>query len=476
MLEQKRLAPRLVIAAPQGRSGKTTATLGLCAAFKAQNVQVQPYKKGPDYIDPSWLSEAAGCPCRTLDPFFYEQPEALLRAFVRSAQKADLSLIEGNHGLFDSFDETGIGSTAAVARTLEAPILLVLNAARIGRSAAAIVHGCQTFEPGINIAGVVLNYVAHGRHEARIRQAIESHCHIPVLGALPRDEKLTIPDRHLGLIPRAEEDALLSAITACQSAIERYLDLDVVLEIARSAPTLAVAGESQNPELTVQFSRPRIGILRDRAFTFYYPENLEALENAGAELVFIDAFRDTELPPVDALYIGGGFPEMFMDELSANAALRAAIHTAVENDLPVYAECGGLMYLSQRIVWGDKSAEMVGALPYEIEMTAKPQGHGYVVAQVEAENPFFAPGTLLRGHEFHNSRLIAVSLNGSKGTLATAYRLSRGNGLGNGRDGIIYRNVLASYTHLHSGGATDWAKSLVHNAQLYRESRQQVKL
>ena len=476
MLEQKRLVPRLVIAAPQGRSGKTTATLGLCAAFKAQSIAVQPYKKGPDYIDPSWLSEAAGLPCRTLDPFFYEQPEALLRAFVHSAQKADLSLIEGNHGLFDSFDETGVGSTAAVARTLDAPILLVLNAARIGRSAAAIVHGCQTFEPGTSIAGVVLNNVAHGRHEARIRQAIESHCHIPVLGAIPRNEKLTIPDRHLGLIPRAEEDAHLSAITACQDAIERYLDLDAVLEIARSASPLLVDSESQNSDLTAHFPRPRIGILRDRAFTFYYPENLEALEDAGAELIFIDTFSDTELPPVDALYIGGGFPEMFMEELSLNTALRAAIHTAVKNDLPVYAECGGLMYLSQRIVWGDKSAEMVGALPCEVEMTAKPQGHGYVIAQVEAENPFFTPGTLLRGHEFHNSRLNPVSLNGSNNTLPTAYRLSRGNGLGDGRDGIIYRNVLASYTHLHSGGATDWAKGLVRSAQLHRESRQQVKL
>jgi len=481
MSEQMCHAPRLFVAAPQGRSGKTTVTLGLCAALTARGLTVQPYKKGPDYIDPSWLSEAASRPCRTLDPFFYEQPEALLRAFVGSAQKADLNVIEGNHGLFDSFDETGVGSTAAVARTLDAPILLVLNATRIGRSAAAIVHGCQTFEPETNIAGVVLNNVAHGRHEARLRQAIESHCHIPVLGAIPRDEKLTIPDRHLGLVPRAEEDAHLSAITACRSAIERYLDLDAVLEIARSAPPLPLADESQNPETTAQFPRPRIGILRDRAFTFYYPENLEALEDAGAKSVFIDAFTDTELPPVDALYIGGGFPEMFMDELSANTALRAAIRAAIENDLPVYAECGGLMYLSQRIVWGDKSAKMVGALPCEVEMTVKPQGHGYVVAQVEAENPFFAPGTLLRGHEFHNSRIVEVrhTLFGeehdhSNGAL-TAYHLSRGNGLGNSRDGIIYRNVLASYTHLHSGGAPDWAKGLVHSARLYRESHQEVK-
>ena len=470
--QEERTFPRLVIAAPQGRSGKTTVALGLCAALKAQGLAVQPYKKGPDYIDSSWLSEAAGRPCRTLDPFFYEKPEALLRAFVRSAGNADLSIIEGNHGLFDSFDETGVGSTAAVARSLDAPILLVLNATRIGRSAAAIVHGCQTFEPGTNIAGVVLNNVARSRHETRLRQAIENHCHIPVVGAIPRDENLTIPDRHLGLIPRAEEDAHLSAITACQQAIEHHLDLDLILEIARAAPPLYSPAEADVP--IPDFPRVKIGILRDRAFTFYYPANLEALEEAGAELVFIDALSDTALPTVDALYVGGGFPEMFMDELSANADLRTEIRQAIENDLPVYAECGGLMYLSQRIVWDEKSAEMVGVLPCEVEMTGKPQGHGYVIAQVENENPFFSPDTVLRGHEFHNSKLVAMSLNGNKNSLTTVYRLSRGNGLGDGRDGIMYRNVLAAYTHLHSGGAPTWANGLVQKARIYHDARQGV--
>ena len=473
MSQEVNRLPRLVIAAPQGRSGKTTITLGLCAAFKARGLAVHPYKKGPDYIDPSWLGEAAGRPCRSLDPFFYEQPESLWQAFARSAPKADLSLIEGNHGLFDSFDETGVGSTAAVARTLNAPILLVVNATRVGRSVAAIVHGCQTFEPGTNIAGVVLNNVAQGRHEARMRAAIENHCHIPVIGAIPCDDRLTIPDRHLGLVPRREEDALLSAITTCQQAIEKYLDLDMILQIARSASPLSTPVNSQIAQSNMTGRRSRIGILRDRAFTFYYPENLEALEDAGAELIFINALNDVNLPTLDALYIGGGFPEIFMDELSANVSLRKAIKKAIENGLPVYAECGGMMYLSRRIVWGEKSAEMVGVLPCEIEMTNKPQGHGYVVAQVDDENPFFAKGTRLRGHEFHNSRLVVMPPGGNgKQTLNTACKLSRGNGLGNGRDGIVVHNVLASYTHLHIGGCVDWAKSLVKRAQLYRVSCQ----
>jgi len=470
-LQEERSFPRLVIAAPQGRSGKTTVTLGLCSAFKARGLTVHPFKKGPDYIDPSWLSEAAGHACRSLDPFFYEKPEALRRAFVHSAGGADLNIVEGNHGLFDSFDETGVGSTAAVARMLDAPILLVVNATRIGRSIAAIVHGCQTFEPGTNIAGVVLNNIAHSRHEARTRQAIEKHCGIPIVGAIPRDEKLTIPDRHLGLVPREEEDALLSAITACQQAIERHLDLNMVLDIARSVPSLPIFDQPITNASKDSPPTVRIGVLRDRAFTFYYPENLEALEDAGAELVFIDAFHDKELPPVDTLYIGGGFPEMFMEELSANVTLRVTIREAIENDLPVYAECGGLMYLSQRIRWGEKSAKMVGALPCDVEMTDKPQGHGYVIAEVDSENPFFTPGTALRGHEFHNSRLISVSANDS---LITTYQLQRGNGIGERRDGIIYRNVLAAYTHLHSGGAPNWAVGLVHKAQEYQATYQGV--
>lgn len=458
--------PRLVIAAPQGRSGKTTVTLGLCAALRARGLTVQPYKKGPDYIDPSWLTEATGNPCRSLDPFFYEQPGALLQAFTHSAQSADISLVEGNHGLFDSFDENGAGSTAAVARTLSAPMILVINASRIGRSAAAIVHGCQTFEPDTNIAGVVLNNVAGGRHEARTREAIEHHCHIPVLGAIPRDERLTIPDRHLGLVPRSEEESLLSAITACRQAVEKYLDLELLLQIARSAPPLEV-GQVRHPVGRIDDptdERVRIGVLRDRAFTFYYPENLEALETAGAELVFIDALADRELPLVHALYIGGGFPEIFMEELSANKSLRGSVKAAAENGLPIYAECGGMMYLSRRLTWGEKSAEMVGLLPCEIEMTGNPQGHGYVIARVAEENPFFAKGTTLRGHEFHNSQVVASE------PVSTAYRLARGNGLGNERDAIVIHNVLASYTHLHAGGATDWAGSLVRRARLYRQS------
>lgn len=463
---QNRPCPRLVIAAPQGRSGKTTLTLGLCAALSARGLVIQPFKKGPDYIDPSWLSEASGRACRSLDPFFLVTAASLRQAFKRGAVGTNLSLIEGNHGLFDSLDDDGYGSTAAVARTLQAPVILVVNAARMSRSVAALVYGYQTFEPDTNIAAIILNNVAQSRHEAKLRQAIEHHCHLPVVGTLPRNEALAIPDRHLGLVPRAENDRLIPVIAACRQAVEQYVDIDILLSIAHAAPLLPNgAGDESilNPvSAPKNGASVRIGVIRDRAFTFYYPENLEALGEAGAELVFIDALRDPSLPRVDTLYIGGGFPEMFMEELEANKDLRLDIRAAVESGLPVYAECGGLMYLTRRIVWRTRSAEMVGALPCHIELTGQPQGHGYVMGKIVVRNPFLPVDTTIRGHEFHNSCLVNWT-----GDLPSAYHLTRGNGIGGGRDGIVYRNVLASYTHLHAGGSPGWAKGLV--ARAYRK-------
>jgi cobyrinic acid a,c-diamide synthase len=328
------------------------------------------------------------------------------------------------------------------------------------RSAAALVRGFQTFEPETNIAGVIANNVGNPRHARKLREAIERYCGIPLLGALPRSDALVIPDRHLGLVPRGENDQLVPAIAACQRAAEEHLDLDRLLAIARSASPL-VQGVIRS-EIKNQPSAIQIGVIRDRAFSFYYPENLEALERAGAQLVFIDALNDGRLPHMHTLYIGGGFPEMFMAELSANQSLRHGLHDMIERGLPVYAECGGLMYLSRRIVWNGQSAEMVGALPCEVEMIDRPQGHGYVIAEVADDNPFLPKGTRLRGHEFHHSRLLNVDP-----AVRTAYALARGNGLGNGRDGLVYRNVLASYTHLHAASAPDWAEGLVARARTY---------
>ncbi len=459
--------PRILVAAPQGRSGKTTFSLGLCAALMQRGLRVQPFKKGPDYIDPSWLSAAAGTPCRTLDPFFQNGAEQLRHAFDRGTREADFALIEGNHGLYDSVTEDGDSSSAALARVLRSPVLLVINAARMGRSAGAMVYGYQNFEPDTPIAGVVLNNVAGKRHDSKLRTAIEDHCNLPVVGVLPRDEAVSIPDRHLGLIPNAENEALHPAIEACRRVVEQFVDLEAVKKIASSAVGFAAQPMGGDVRAAKAGSHaPTIGVIRDRAFTFYYPENLDALECYGAQLKFIDSLHDQQIPDLDGLYIGGGFPEIFLEEIEANVSLRRQVYEAIQHGLPVYAECGGLMYLCQRIHWDGQSGEMVGALPFDVELCSRPQGHGYVEAEITQENPFWPVGTQLRGHEFHNSRLI--NLNGSH---ASAYQMARGSGLGNGRDGLVYRNILASYTHIHADGLPGWASGLVARAEQYAKEK-----
>lgn len=451
---------RLVIAAPQGRSGKTTVAIGLCAALAARGLQVQPFKKGPDYIDPSWLTEAAGRPCRNLDPYLMGR-ETVVAAFLRGCQGADIAIIEGAMGLYDGLDLEGSGSTAALARWLGAPILLVVDARRMTRSVAALVQGCQLFEPDTPIAGVILNNVASSRHRAMLTQAIERYCGLPVVGFLPRSAALSIPDRHLGLVPRGEDEGLLPAIAAVREAVLANFDLDRILTISevKGLPGNTATEPQIAKERAARGGRAaRIGVIHDRVFSFYYPENLEALQEAGATLVFIDSLEDEHLPVVDALYIGGGFPEVFLAELEANVCLRQEIRAAIEAGLPVYAECGGLMYLGKGITWGDKSGQMVGALPIEVHMFPEPQGHGYVALTVEGENPFFAPGIALRGHEFHHSKVEAL------GPLSYAYRVSRGQGISGQRDGLVYKNVLASYTHLHALGTPEWAPALVAKA------------
>jgi cobyrinic acid a,c-diamide synthase len=453
--------PRLVIAAPHGRSGKTTVSVGLAASFAARGVKVQPFKKGPDYIDPSWLREAAGRPCRNLDLFLMEAG-ALLAGFVRASESADLALIEGAHGLFDGLDVEGTNSTAQVARLLRAPVVLVIDASRMTQSVAALVRGFVDFEPGVNVAGVILNQVSGSRHHAKLAEALCRHAKIPLLGALPRGSSLTIPDRHLGLVPTDEQTSLVPVVERLRRAVEASVDLDGLLELARRAPPLPVAPQRRDrmPDPDV-----RLGVARDRAFTFYYPENLEALRRAGAELVPVDTLQDASLPDVDGLYLGGGFPEMFLDALEANAGLRRDIRLAIAGGLPVYAECGGLMYLARRITWSGRSAPMVGALPCDIEMTGRIQGHGYVRGSVAAANPFFPVGTALRGHEFHYSR--ATNL----GAVEFAYRLERGRGIVEGKDGLVAGNVLAAYTHLHALGAPGWADGLVALARAHRAGR-----
>ncbi len=457
------LLARVVIAAPQGRSGKTTVSIGVCTALKESGLSVQPFKKGPDYIDPSWLSVAAGRGCRNLDVVLMPE-EALLSSFHQACSNVDLALIEGAMGLYDSVQVDGRGSTAQLARLLHSPILLVVNTARMTRSIAAMVTGYQHFEPETNIAGVILNNVSGSRHEHKLITAIEQHCGLPIVGSIPRDSSLHITERHLGLIPYPETDESASIVNRIAHRLKNYLNLDNILAIAKNARAIPVENTTGS---TIKIPTIKVGVIRDQVFNFYYPENLEALQQAGAKLVFINSLQEPQLPDIDGLYIGGGFPELFLEALEANSGLRQHIAEAIEDGLPVYAECAGLMYLCQSIKWYDRVYDMVGIIPAEVELCQQPQGHGYVVVEVTKRNLLFPLGLTLRGHEFHHSKLHFTK------AVKFAYQIRRGCGIDGKVDGIIYKNVFASYTHLHALGVPQWAEAFVSLAlRKYKFQRQ----
>lgn len=452
--------PRLVVGACQGRSGKTTFTLGLLKALRTKGIQTQPFKKGPDYIDPSWMTYASGTSCRNLDAFMMT-PEQITQTFVKHAIKKEISILEGAMGLFDGLDVEGSNSTAQIAYLLDAPVILVVNCQRITRSVAALINGVVGFDPRIRIGGVILNNVARPRHQNIMIEAIKKYCMVPVIGMLPKSKDIEIPDRHLGLIPAGEQDMLQERVENLGRLVLDNVDLDQLLTIARETSLLPDPIEVVKPQSLT--TRPKIGVIKDRAFSFYYPENLEALEENGAELVMIDAMSTPALPSVDGLYIGGGFPEMMAKEISDNVALRQGIKSEVEKGLPVYAECGGLMYLSKSIIMDGEAYPMVGALSCSVEMTHKPQGHGYTIQKTKKNHPFFPPNLTIHGHEFHNSRIVDLDMNKAE----FGFETLRGKGIGEGKDGLIYKNIFASYNHLHASSVSCWAENMVEKAREY---------
>ena len=450
---------RFLISAAHKSSGKTTITVGLCAALSAQGLAVQPFKKGPDYIDPMWLGQASGRDCFNLDPFLMT-PEQVTACFMRHAALADISIVEGNKGLYDGLALDGSNSNAALAHLLDLPVVLVLDARGMTRGIAPLILGYQAFDARIRIAGVILNQLGGARHESKLRAVIEHYTDVPVLGAIGHDPRLAVVERHLGLMPNHELDDAAQRVRAMGELIAAQVDLPQVLHLAASAAPFPSTPPAGVPLAPPTQPRVRIGLARDKAFGFYYPDDLLALEAAGAEIVPFNTLQDACLPTVDGLFIGGGFPEMFMPELQANAALRSSIRAAIEAGLPVYAECGGLMYLARTLQWKEGVYDMVGALPVDVVMHERPVGRGYVELQTTADAPWpFAAGAArptLRGHEFHYS-----SLENMAPELKFAYRVLRGHGVDGQRDGIVYRNVLASYAHLRSGAGTDWAPQFV---------------
>ncbi len=466
-LNSERVFGCLLISSPQGRSGKTIVTIGLCNALKRRRLSVQPFKKGPDYIDPSWLTIAAGRKCRNLDLFLIPR-DRLIQTFQQACEETDLAIVEGAMGLYDGLDSHE--TTAEIARLLSVPILLVVNASRMTSSIAAMVKGYQLFQTDIKIAGVILNCVSGRRHEEKLRDAAEQHCGIPVVGSIPRDGDLLIAERHLGLIPAPESGESESLVERVGHKLESCFDLDRILSIARTLktphPSPLPLGEKDGVRGS-EAGITKIGVMHDRVFNFYYPENFEALKKAGGQLLFINSFTD-RLPELDGLYIGGGFPEFFLKELEENGGLRKDIAEAAEKGLPVYAECAGLMYLCKSIEWQGRSYEMVGIIPAEVSLSEKPEGHGYVIAEVIGENPFFSTGLTIRGHEFHHS-----NLSDARG-LKFAYQVKRGRGIHGSQDGVVYKNLFASYIHLHALGTPEWAQGFVSLASRTRRANRRV--
>ncbi len=457
---------RLLLGASHKSSGKTTITLGICAALAHSGVRVQPFKKGPDYIDPVWLGRAAGQTCYNLD-FNTMGREEIREVFVRRSEGSDIALIEGNMGLFDSIDVEGSVSNAEMAKLLDAPVVLVLDVKGATRSVVPVILGFQQFDPDLNIAGVILNKVAGNCHDDRLHQAIEHYCDIPILGSIRRDRRLAIDERHLGLIPgneAAEVDAKLAQI---RELIAAQVDLETLRAIADTAPALPAPQPLAFPPAA---ETVRIAIARDSAFGFYYPDDLEALQAAGAELVPFSTLSDKTLPDdIDGLFIGGGFPETHLAELEANRPLREAIRSAIDDGLPAYAECGGLMYLCRSIQWKEQRGEMVGIIPGDVVMHRMPVGRG--LAEIDetehAPWPGSETGKRYPVHEFHYS-----AIENLPDGLTYAYRMERGQGIKDGHDGIVYRNLLANYVHLRDVAGNHWAQRFVDFVRLRRHEYQ----
>ena len=420
------MIPAALIAGTHSGVGKTTVTLGLMAALKRRGYSVQPFKVGPDFIDPSHHTAICGRPSRNLDPFMMGI-DGIKRSFCSGIAEADAAIIEGVMGLYDGMDATEVGSSAQVAKTLGVPVLLVINVHGMSRSARAIELGFTSFDSDVSIAGTILNRVGSERHLSMLRSSLK----LPIIGAIPRKKEIELKSRHLGLEMGFEKEHDLDALA---DLVEDHVDLDKILELTCD-PCLDLKKEPEHKGIV------RIGVASDEAFCFYYQENLSELRKRGAEIVPFSPIRD-ELPDVDGIYIGGGYPELHAKELEKGKA-RDQIKAASEDGMPIYGECGGLMYLTKGLVSEGTQYNMVGALPATTIMTKKLQALGYVEASVIRSNPIVHLGKVIRGHEFHYSRIEC------EGDARFAYKLLRGKGIDDGFDGLVEHSTLGGYLHTH---------------------------
>ncbi|MBL4902948.1 MAG: hydrogenobyrinic acid a,c-diamide synthase (glutamine-hydrolyzing) [Desulfocapsa sp.] len=441
----------IVVAGLAGGSGKSVVSVGLTAALTRQGKVVVPFKKGPDYIDAGWMKLAAGGNCYNLDPYLMSA-ESIKTSFFTHSEGADVVVVEGNRGLYDGVDIDGGYSTAELSLLLNLPVLLVVNCTKTTRTVAAMVLGCLKLDERIDIRGVILNQIGTKRHQSIITQAVEKYTGIPVLGAIPRMKRDIFPMRHLGVTPHQEYDGSDEAMQLLAETATEHLDLERIQEIMAPIGVRKGVAAKKYSEKTL-----RIGLLMDAAFQFYYSENLEALEEAGAELISINAMKEETLPDLDGLYIGGGFPETSAKALAANSSFRKSVKDAAEKGLPIYAECGGLIYLGESIELDGEVYPLTGVFPIRFGMSSKPQAHGYSIFEVDKQNPFYERGAEIKGHEFRYSTILEWS--GKSEDLV--FKMSRGVGFSDGREGVTRKNVLALYTHIHAMGTPEWADGFV---------------
>ena len=449
------------ISAAHKSSGKTTICIGLCRELSRFGQKVQPFKKGPDYIDPLWLAQAAGRDCLNLD--YNTMAEGEIRAeFARALADADLGLIEGNVGLFDSVDLDGVHSNAELAKLLGAPVILVVDAQGISRGVAPLLLGYQAFDSALNIAGVVFNRVGGSRHETNLRRVVEYYTDLPVLGAVHRDAALRIDERHLGLMPSNEADGSGAQIERIRALVAQQVDVQRLLAVADAVAVPQPSGpelqSARAPSVSV-----RIGIARDEAFGFYYPDDLRALRRAGAELIEFSPVADPELPNVEGIIVGGGFPEYRMRELGTNRSMRESIRGFIEGGGMAYAECGGLMYLCRGLRWGEEYSPMCGVLDADVAMHARPQGRGYIRLRETGAFPWPKVAGVpaeIRAHEFHHSAIVDPDPSWVYG-----YDVLRGAGIDGKHDAIVYKNLVAGYAHLRDVGGVAWAERFVAQAR-----------
>ncbi len=454
----------LVVAGLSGGSGKSVVSVGLTAALTKEGNRVIPFKKGPDYIDAGWLTTAAGNPCYNLDPFLMS-PAVIRETFNNQLGDCSFAVIEGNRGIFDGVNPEGSYSTAELALLLDLPVLLVINCSKTTRTVAAMVLGCCQFDSRVRFAGVILNEIATPRHESIIRQAIEKYTPVSVLGIVPRMKDDVFPMRHLGVTPHQEYKAPDRVVDTLATLAHDNFDLDRIIDSMATVTPSPQPAQSSFAAVTPQVT---IGVLRDMAFQFYYQENLESLQAAGADLVMIDALTADQLPAgLDGLYIGGGFPETSVQQLAENARFRHSVRSHAEAGLPIYAECGGLIFLGRSLVTGGVEYPLVNVFPVTFGISEKPQAHGYSSFTVEQENAFYPIGTQIKGHEFRYSTV--ENWDGEAGELACT--MERGTGFFAGRDGLVSNNVLALYTHVMASGTPQWVEGFIQAARRHHSKK-----